>query len=195
MNHLAHLFLSQSDVNLLVGNFIADHVKGKKIADYSAEVQRGIRMHRAIDDFTDSHAVVQQSKERLYSKYHKYAPVIVDMFYDHILARNWKKYSPISLSSFSQSCYKVLKVQQSAFPQSAQRFLHYMVEGDWLVGYSTIDGIGQALTGLSRRATFNSKMELAAYDLEKEFKSYEKEFEQFFPNLNEFCIDWVKKNQ
>jgi acyl carrier protein phosphodiesterase len=195
MNHLAHLFLSQHDVDLLVGNFIADHVKGKKILNYTQNVQRGIRMHRAIDDFTDSHPIVQESKERLYENYHKYAPVIVDMFYDHILAKNWKNYSPITLKSFSHACYKTLASMQADFPETSQRFLFYMEKGDWLSSYATFDGIGQALAGLSRRATFKSKMEISVVDLERDFMLYEAEFERFFPLLHEFSINWVEKNK
>ena len=192
MNHLAHLFLSQSDPELMVGNFIADHVKGKKILSFTDKIQKGIRMHRAIDEFTDHHEIVRKSKERLYPTYHKYASVIVDMFYDHILARNWKKYSPIELKSFSNSTYKVLNAFCDSMPQTSQRFLFYMEKGDWLKNYSSYEGIGQALSGLSRRAKFDSKMELAVADLEKDIQDYEAEFEQFFPKLNEYCIEWLK---
>ena len=102
MNHLAHLYLSQTNVDLMVGNFIADRVKGKDLLNYSESVQKGIEMHRAIDTFTDEHAVVMKSKKRLFPVYHKYAAVIVDMFYDHILAKNWEEYSPISLKLYAK---------------------------------------------------------------------------------------------
>lgn len=195
MNHLAHLFLSQSDINLMVGNFIADHIKGKQILSFSSKVQNGIKMHRAIDDFTDHHAVVRKSKERLYPKYHKYAAVIVDMFYDHILARKFKDYSPISLSSFAQASYQILNAQKQNLPEHSQRFLHYMSENDWLSSYGTEIGIHQALSGLSRRTSFDSKMEESSADLKKDYALYESEFQSFFPELFEFCQQWMKTNE
>ena len=192
MNHLAHLFLSQSDVNLLVGNYIADHVKGKEIEKFSAEVQRGIQMHRSIDDFTDHHPIVQKSKERLYPKYHKYAAVIVDMFYDYILAKNWSDYSPIKLNLFSSSAYVMLKTQYDTFPDSAKRMYDHMSANDWLTNYGTIEGITWALSGLAYRAKFDSKMEDSVKDLEKDLDLYQEEFETFFPQLIVHANEWTK---
>lgn len=192
MNHLAHLFLSQSDINLFVGNYIADHVKGKKINDFSEEIQRGIMMHRGIDEFTDGHAIVIKSKERLYPKYHKYAAVLVDMFYDHILAKNWHKYSPIKLESFTNTAYQILGTKEELFPHSAQLMYAHMSKHDWLTNYANLEGMQKALSGLSRRATFVSKMEEAVADLERDFKLYEEEFEGFFPEIIEYSNSWTK---
>jgi len=165
MNHLAHLFLAQSNTDLMVGNFIADQVKGKQLLDYSTEIQNGIKMHRAIDHFTDNHAIVMRSKERLFSKYHKYAAVIVDMYYDHILAKNWSDFSPITLTQFTASAYKVLAAKNDQLPERSQRILHYMSKDDWLSNYAQIEGIAKALNGLAYRATFDSKMEEASIAL------------------------------
>ena len=192
MNHLAHLFLSQSDTNLLVGNYIADHVKGKQINEFSEGVQRGIIMHRGIDQFTDEHKIVQISKERLYPKYHKYAAVLIDMFYDHVLAKNWSKYSPIQLESFTKSAYQILGSQVAVFPHSAQLMYAHMFKYDWLSNYANLEGMQKALNGLSRRATFVSKMEEAILDLEKDFNLYEAEFEAFFPEIIEYANTWTK---
>ncbi|MCB0803597.1 MAG: acyl carrier protein phosphodiesterase [Flavobacteriales bacterium] len=192
MNHLAHLFLSQSDLNLMVGNYIADHVKGKKINTFSPEIQQGILMHRGIDQFTDEHPIVQKSKERLYPKYRKYAAVLVDMFYDHVLAKNWANYSPIPLETFTQSVYRALLAKEPLFPKSAKLMFEHMTRFDWLFHYSTIEGMQKALNGLSRRATFVSRMEEANSDLQHDFILYEKEFEEFFPQLIEYANTWTK---
>lgn len=192
MNHLAHLFLSQSDINLMVGNYIADHVKGKQINDYSEEVKRGILMHRGIDEFTDKHEIVQQSKERLYPKYHKYAAVLVDMFYDHVLAKNWFDYSPIQLDRFTKSAYQMLGTQEETFPSSAKLMYAHMSKYDWLSNYAHLSGMQKALNGLSRRATFVSKMEEAVIDLECDYDLYKKEFEAFFPQIIEYANSWTK---
>src|SRR5690349_12341831 len=98
MNFLAHIFLSGDDPEIMVGNFIGDFVKGRNLDDrFSSGIVKGIELHRAIDEYTDSHPVVAQSKNRLRPKYRHYAPVIVDVFYDHFLAKNWKNYHPTSL--------------------------------------------------------------------------------------------------
>ena len=190
MNHLAHLFLSQRDTNLMVGNFIADHIKANKIEPYSEEIRNGIMMHRAIDHFTDKHPLVKNSKSRLFPKYRHYAAVLVDMFYDHILAKNWETYSPISLESFSKSAYFVLKSRTSEMPHRSVIILDYMSKQDWLTSYGRIEGMTKALTGIAHRAKFNSKMEEAAIDLERDFKLYEAEFTPFFKELFEFAMNW-----
>ena len=190
MNHLAHLFLSQRDPSLMVGNFIADHIKTTKLSSFSEGVQDGILMHRAIDHFTDTHPIVRKSKERLFPKYSHYSAVLVDMFYDHILAKNWSTYSPISLKSFSESAYMVLKSRTTEIPERSVLILDYMSRQDWLTSYGTIEGMGKALNGISRRATFKSKMEEAIVDLERDFSMYEAEFTPFFAALFEFAMNW-----
>jgi len=191
MNHLAHLFLSQTNTNLMVGNFIADRVKGKELLKYSEEIQKGIEMHRAIDAFTDTHAVVAKSKARLYPKHGKYAAVIVDIFYDHILAKSWKAYSPISLEQFADSTYKRLESKKNEMPETSQRILYYMEEGEWLTSYANISGIHRAFASLIARTTFNSNMESAAEDLSQDYKLYEAEFQEFFPELIAHCTQWT----
>lgn len=190
MNHLAHLFLSQSDVDLMVGNYIADHVKGKAIYNYDENIQKGILMHRSIDEYTDQHPVVKKSKERLYESYHKYSPVIVDMFYDHILAKNWEEYSPIPLQLFCSNTYLLLKSRYSVFPKSAQRMYDHMSVHDWLYNYRHLEGMQKALNGLSYRARFDSKMNEAVQDLESDYELYKFEFNTFFPDLLKHSKKW-----
>lgn len=181
MNYLAHLYLSQNNAELMVGNYIADFVKGKDFEDYPDGIKKGILMHREIDTFTDSHPITLKSKERLYPNYGKYSPVIVDMFYDHILAKEWKDYSPIALASFSNAVYKTLDSFKDQFPPASARTLHYMSKGDWLSGYATLDGMSKALSGISQRANFENNMDVAVQDLEKNYALYKEEFVEFFP--------------
>jgi len=194
MNHLAHLYLSQTNVDLMVGNFIADRVKGKDFLNYSEGVQKGIEMHRAIDTFTDEHAVVMKSKKRLFPVYHKYAAVIVDMFYDHILAKNWQEYSPIPLKLFAQNTYKVLQARVGEMPKASQRILFYMSTGDWLTAYATEEGMNRALGGLASRAKFDSKMEYASIDLMRDYALYEEEFTAFFKELVAFSARYSRSD-
>src|SRR6185312_17177742 len=97
MNFLAHLYLAGEDNELILGNFIADAVKGHAFDKYPAQVAKGILMHRSIDYFSDTHPVYLQTVHRLAPTYHKFSGVITDMFYDHFLASSWSDYSDIPL--------------------------------------------------------------------------------------------------
>ncbi len=187
MNFLAHLYLSGNDEEVMTGNLIADRVKGDEAYAYEPAIARGIFLHRFIDNFTDNHEIVYNSKQRLYPKYHKYASVIVDVFYDHFLASNFHKYSNELLRDFSQRCYNILSKNITIMPARVQVFLPYMIRYDWLNNYANIEGIGKALSGLASRARFNSNMQNAVYDLVSDYKLYKKEFEEFFPDLINPC--------
>ncbi len=104
MNFLAHLYLSGNDEQLMIGNFIADSVKGSSYKNFPDGIKRGILLHRAIDFYSDNHSVFLKSVERLRPNYHKYAGVIVDIFFDHFLAKNWKEYSENPYRTTQSKC-------------------------------------------------------------------------------------------
>jgi len=193
LNYLAHLYLSQSNTDLMVGNYIADHVKGRDYLTYPEGIQKGIKMHREIDTFTDTHAIPQRGKDRLYNKYGKYSAVLIDMFYDHVLAREWSDYSPIALSTFSRSAYKVLKAQQHLFPPASSRTLDWMSRGDWLSGYATVEGIGRALSGISQRARFDNNMDTSVDALIEFYPEYKAEFAEFLPLMIKHLRPYFKE--
>ncbi len=190
MNYLAHLFLSGTDPEMILGNFIADHVKGSDVLKYSENVRKGISMHRAIDTFTDQHPVVKQSISRLRTDFRKYAGVIVDMYYDHYLSANWDDYSHQDLVQFTKTRYDILNTFQKILPARSARLLFFMEKQNWLLSYGSFDGMQQAFNGMSRRTTFESKMELAVVNLKSGYQLFEQEFRQFFPELQLF----VKNN-
>src|SRR4051812_25235509 len=128
MNFLAHAYLSGDSEELLIGNFIADAVKGSAINNYSGDIKNGILLHRSIDTFTDQHPVVHQSIVRLRPSYHKYAGVLVDIFYDHFLAKNWKDYSSVELNKFVSHVYRVMQDNFSQLPHRSQELLPYMIK-------------------------------------------------------------------
>src|SRR5438477_11389856 len=107
MNFLAHIYLSGSDEQIMIGNFIADFVKGNKKNEYPSRIKKGIELHRLIDDFTDHHAITLRSKERIRQRQGKYAAVVIDIFYDHFLAKNFSEYHPQPLKEFSEKTYAV----------------------------------------------------------------------------------------
>src|SRR5688572_11354829 len=126
MNFLAHLYLSGNNRKLMVGNFIGDFVKGRQALEkFDPEIIRGIEFHRNIDAFTDTHQVVAQSKNRLRPKYRHYSGVIIDVFYDHFLAKNWNLYHEDSLPNFANHVYRVIESYDPILPQKVKYMLPY----------------------------------------------------------------------
>ena len=162
-------------------------MKGNKKDNYPAQIKKGIELHRAIDDFTDHHPITDDSKARLRPKYRKYSGVIVDLYYDHFLARNFNQYSEIPLPEFTQRTYAILLDNQSVLPDQVKEFLPFMIERNWLNNYSTIEGIGRTLTGLSKRVSFENKMDESVHDLQTDYAIYKNEFHRFFPQLITFA--------
>lgn len=192
MNFLAHAYLSGDDSGLLVGNFIADFVKGRSaVEEFQPEIRRGIYLHRVIDSFTDTHAVVTESKKRLREKYRHYAGVIVDVFYDHFLARNWDTYHPMALSQYVAKTYRIIDDHKAVLPEAVKTFFPYMVHGNWLLNYAHLEGIGRTLTGMSKRTPFESRMEIAVEDLERYYEQFQDEFSRFFPELKQHVADYL----
>jgi acyl carrier protein phosphodiesterase len=191
MNFLDHLYLSGDNPAIQVGNFIGDFVKGKNLSDqFEPGIVKGIDLHRAIDEYTDHHPVVFESKIRLRSKYRHYAPVLVDMYYDHILARNWNDYHDMLLPDYADQVYATLESYKAILPMQVNHMLPYMIRGNWLVNYGKIEGIKQALTGMSRRTKFKSNMEKADEDLLEHYDAFENEFRLFFPDLVTFAKEF-----
>ena len=186
MNFLAHIHLSGSNEKIIVGNFIGDFIKGKQINELDSEIRKGVELHRAIDQFTDSHEIVLQSKKRLREEFGHYSPVIVDVFYDHFLAKNWESFHPRELSEFCQWFYSLMKKNNELLPDQVKHMLKYMKRDNWLHGYQYIEGIHRALSGMARRTKFESGMEKASNNLKENYSMYEKEFKDFYPLLMEF---------
>lgn len=192
MNYLAHYYLARSQKGLIVGNFLTDYARGNSFQELPAEIQKGVLLHRKIDDYTDHHEVVAKTKERLRPKYRKFAPVIADVFYDHVLARNWETYSEVDLKTFSTSIYDTLHEFKKIYPVKAVATLYFMSNKDWLYHYRSSFGIGKALQGLSRRASFANKMNEAIEDLETDYPLIEEEFNLFFGDLIQYCEQEIK---
>jgi acyl carrier protein phosphodiesterase len=186
MNFLAHLFLAAPDEALMVGNFIADHVKGRDYDQYGPHVARGIRLHRAIDTFSDLHPLVRQSAARLRPRYRHYAGVIVDVFYDHFLASHWATYSPTPLPQFAEQAYNMMQKNWQVLPPNSRRFLAYAQQYDILVAYAQIPAIGRVMAGMSHRAKFGSEMAHATDELQAFYADFGQEFGDFFPQLQQF---------
>ena len=191
MNFLAHLLLSDGFGPVMVGNFMGDFIKGKQVEEYDPEIQKGIWLHREIDQYTDQHPTVLRTKQRLRPRFRHYSPVVSDVFYDHFLANAWEQYGDGSLASFADQAYGALRDHRQVLPERAQFVLPYMIRNNWLVGYKEIEGIRRALTGMARRASFVSGMEHAHQALLADYEDFEEEFHEFFPQLVSHCQSFL----
>jgi acyl carrier protein phosphodiesterase len=195
MNFLAHIFLSGNNLEIMVGNFIGDFVKGAQMDDYPDNIRSGIILHREIDHFTDTHPIVLKSKERLRPEFRHYSPVIVDVFYDHYLAKDWEQFSDITLEEYTHEFYNKIGQFKEVLPDSANHMLTYMKRDNWLYNYRLTEGIHRALSGMARRTPYNSKMEQAAKFLEQDYDAYATEFHNFFPELRRHSEHFLSSNK
>lgn len=183
MNFLGHIFLSGEEKEILLGNFITDHVKGKQQHEYSPGVMKGIQLHRSIDHYTDHHPIVLQGVKRLNGDYGRYASVIIDMYYDHFLSLHWNQYHPEPIIPYTERIYATLLSYAEILPARTQHMLSYMIRDNWLASYAQMEGLEKALGGMSRRARFESGMESAAAFLLNHYETYRDEFSQFMPEM------------
>ena len=183
MNFLAHIYLSGEDEGVTIGNFIADGIKGKRYQKYPQTIQKGILLHRAIDSYTDSHLTVRKSTKRLHENYGHYSGVIVDILYDHFLAKNWKDYSEVPLDLYVANFYETLRNSYEILPTRIQRMMPYMISDNWLLSYATVKGISKILSQMNVRTKGVSKMNFAVMELEEFYAEFEEEFTSFFAEL------------
>lgn len=186
MNFLAHIYLSFGDKEITIGNFIADSIRANKFQHLPNKVQKGIKLHRLIDTYTDTHLIPKISSKRLHANYSHYSRVIVDIYYDHFLAKNWTKYSDVPLDVFVDDFYDLLEDNYEILPIGVKKMMPYMISDNWLYNYSKMEGIGNVLNGMNRRTKNRSKMNFAILDLEEHYDSFEDEFTEFFDELITF---------
>ena len=183
LNFLAHIYLSGNNRGVIVGNFIGDAVKGNGFNQFPDDIKKGILLHRKIDEFTDKHAIVKESKSKLRENYGKHAGVVIDIFYDHFLANNWNKYSDEDLHDFIQNAYKILMAHNNILPAKVLLYLPYMFLNDWLGSYIHIESIKMVLNGMSRRTSLPDETNAALYLLKKHYDVFNNEFNTFFNEI------------
>jgi len=161
MNYLAHAYFSFNNPPILLGNMISDYVKGKKQYDYPPEIQKGIRLHRLIDTFTDEHQITKEIKKIFTTSVRLYAGAFVDVVYDHFLATNKTILNEEEWLAFTQTSYELLAAQSTYFPEKFAQMFPYMQSQNWLFNYRYIWGIENSFGGLVRRAKYLDSSEEA----------------------------------
>ncbi len=189
MNFLAHLYLSGNDNELMIGNFIADAVKGKEIENYKSHTIKGIQLHRSIDTFTDLHPCFKDSIALIRAKQGKFSGVVMDIFFDHFLAKNWEKYHKLELRNYTNNFYQILNKRKEELPTKIKMMLPILISEDWLYEYQFIEGIKNVCEGMSRRTRFESNMAIAHFDLLDNYETLETNFNNFFQDIMHFVKD------
>lgn len=185
MNYLAHAFLSHHDEGLLVGNFIADHVRGNHFEGYSEKIVEGIYLHRQIDTFTDGHTMFKAAKRVFYDGFEKYSGVLVDIYFDHLLAKYFDRYSPVPLPVFAEKVYRVYSGHKSLLPGHSSGFLEYVLKNNIYSAYAQREGIEKVLFHLSQRINRGVRLDRSIELFAKEEVLLETYFSEFFEEARE----------
>jgi acyl carrier protein phosphodiesterase len=187
MNFLAHIYLSGDNEMLKIGNFMADSVRGNRYLEYSDDLRRGILLHRYIDTFTDAHPIYRKSKHRFHEKYGHYAGVIMDIVYDHFLAKNWNSYFDQNLEIYAANFYSLLNENYDILTPKTQNLLPYMIDQNWLVQYASLEGLEIILFQMDYRTKHRVNMQEAIVEVRIFYTELETEFTLFFEELQLHC--------
>lgn len=186
MNYLGHIYLSGDNEHLLIGNFIGDYVKGRQYENYPEEIKRGILLHRAIDEFTDSNANWIEIKELLKPIYKRYAGVVADIFLDHFLAKNFHQFSEVQLSRYAKWVYAVFLRNFDEMPQRVQGFVPYLIQHRRLQSYAKISGLDMSLQIMAHRTSLPDHTEEAIKMLKSNYEAFKTPSLQFLAEVKEF---------
>lgn len=183
MNFLAHIYLSGTNERIQIGNFMGDGIRGKDYKHYHTDIQLGVLLHRSIDSFTDFHPVFRQSKHRLVPKFNHFSGIIIDMFYDHFLAKEWEMYHHENLAVFTQRFYQSLEDHKDELNIKTRDLLPYLVKQNWLDRYAHLTDLQQILKQMDQRFPLKSNMNEAVEDLYANYEDFQREFHLFFKDL------------
>ncbi len=183
MNFLAHLYLSGDNVDIRLGNFIGDHVKGRYLNRYSEGVQRGIFIHRAIDYYTDNHPATYEVRLLFREGYKKYSGVVTDVFFDHFLARYWPTFSPYPLKGFARKFYYQMVQRYRELPVAVKGFLPFIIQSNRLYSYRRVEGVEHALRIMTNVTSLPDKTDFAIDTIHQNYTFIRNQFMVFFPDL------------
>ncbi|MCK5729940.1 MAG: DUF479 domain-containing protein [Draconibacterium sp.] len=190
MNFLAHLYLSGENEKLMVGNFIGDYVKGNKYENFKGDVKKGILLHRQIDFFTDNHLKFREAKKLLVPELGLYSGIVIDLIYDHLLAKNWNNYSNLTLRKYTKWVHTVLLSNFFYLPKRVQGFLPILIQNRRLESYATVKGIQKSMEIMSRYTSLPDKSEKTITIMADNLPFFESNFASFMEDV----ISFVKNN-
>lgn len=190
MNHLAHFFLAGEDPGLLIGGFLGDYVKGRLRGERTQAIEAGIKLHRAIDAFTDKHSITRISQQRFEPRFRRFSGIMTDIIYDHFLAFHWKNYHQHDLQTFSNATFRVLLAGVEHFPDTASRSCVQMHEKNALAHYSDGIFVQRSFKYLSGRLSRANPLAEGYIQFMNNRSGLETDFQAFFPELMKFVEHW-----
>jgi acyl carrier protein phosphodiesterase len=199
MNFLAHILLSGDREGVIMGNFAGDFIKGKLTLErtytWIPDYLLGLKLHRFIDTYTDTHPIVRDAKKVLSKAYPRVAGVVLDIYFDYFLANHFEEYAEEPLSGFAKKSYDVILRNQEQIPEAMKPMAEAMIRHDWLGHYKEISGIKRSFDGLSRRFSFLNGIEGAENELLRNFPVYEAAFLEFFPLLQAAAKNYISESR
>ncbi|VVO28717.1 Acyl carrier protein phosphodiesterase [Pseudomonas fluorescens] len=186
MNYLAHLHLGGQRPDQLLGSLYGDFVKGRLQGQFAPEVEAGIQLHRRIDVFTDRHPLVDIALGRFSDTRRRYAGIVLDVFFDHCLARDWRLYADQPLAQFTTDVYRVLS-REPQLPERLAKIAPHMVAHDWLGSYQEFEVLDQVLRGIARRLSRPEELAGAMQELRRLYEPLSEDFALFYPQLQDFA--------
>ncbi len=195
VNYLVHFLVAGDDEELQLGNLLGDYVKGRverfEHPGVTARLRTGIQMHRLIDTFSDRHPAVHRSKKLVAAEYGRLSGAIVDVFYDHVLARRWQEHHPQPLPDYAQTIYGTLERNLHRMPVAVHPLIGAMTRGDWLHGYASQRGIDRALMGIAHRRPVARDIGTAGHLVADHFDRFAIDFDEFLPELRRHCAEFL----
>jgi acyl carrier protein phosphodiesterase len=192
LNFLAHIYLSGDSSEVRMGNIIGDYIKGNQYNLYPELIRMGILMHRDIDHFTDANPIVKLTNRLFTERFHKYAGIVTDIFYDHFLASRWNDYSPDNFDNYLKGVYLLLKDNWDLLPDEMKGFALRCMENNWLKSYATIEGIGKVLWMMSQRTSLPDESKYAVEVLKSNYTFVNGHFMEYFPQLVSYIEEKYK---
>ena len=198
MNFLAHIFLSGNSTAIRIGNLLGELVKGslehERNQNFSANVKQGIRLHRQIDQFTDQHLIVRKALVELRKTQGKFAGIALDILFDHFLAKYFEKFSDEKLTFFADNFYAELKLNWHLLPTEIYPMANSMINRNWFLLYAEPEGLKWVFEGMSKRVKVENNLQSIYLLGDDELRFYQSCFDEFFPELQAFCADWLIEN-
>jgi len=191
MNFLAHAMLAEKTPALMVGGVIGDWIKGPLPGCLPTDLAQGVALHRAIDGFVETHPAFRCSRARVSHERRRYAGVLVDIFYDHLLARDWERYQPVILPIYCQSIYQQIEARMDDLPDSACFAMRLMAQEDWLQSYAVLDGIADVLRRMAQRAKRPNPLAGGEAEFLADSSGFAADFEWLFSDARVFVAQWL----
>lgn len=192
MNFLAHAVLAGDDPALIVGGVIGDWIKGPLPGRLPPDLARGVALHRAIDSHAEGNPAFQRSRNRVGGERRRYAGILVDIFYDHLLARDWLCHQPGALDAYCADVYRLIDGRLADLPEHAHHAMRLMAGENWLASYAELSGIADVLRRMSQRARQPNPLAGGEQAFVADAAGFAEDFANWQADARQFVAQWIE---